>query len=281
MRNFEKIKNRNFIDILLGAVKIVGIMIFTWSVLIFQRGIFVSYYFNSVAKTGNLKAGEIVTLVQTLFRLVVLIILSVIFIKMMKTRFGKENLNKIKFWTFVIIMITIVLFALGVTFSMINSIVKNIGSISLSDKITIFFKTGVLEGIKGMQLIGFLLTMCLFSIKVYENNKKKSLFAIIFSGVSSIILMIIFYFVRLFLDLYLFQTSQGWKMKTLSGFIREIMQNANLQEVVFNYYFYLTSSVIVIFTIILILNVFSDNKKKLYGEEQFLKLLKILMFNEY
>ena len=58
MRNFEKIENRNFTDILLGAVKIVGIMIFTWSVLIFQRGIFGSYYFNSVAKTGNLKAGE-------------------------------------------------------------------------------------------------------------------------------------------------------------------------------------------------------------------------------
>ena len=263
MRNFEKIENRNFIDILLGAVKIVGIMIFTWSVLIFQRGIFGSYYFNSVAKTGDLKAGEMVTLVQTLFSLVVLIIVSIIFIKMMKTRFGKENLNKIKFWTFVIMVITIVLFTLGV----INSIVKNIGSISLSDKITIFFKTGILEGIKGMQLIGFLLTMCLFSVKAYENDKGKNIFAITFAGISSIILMVIFYFVRLFLDLYLFQTSQGWKMETLSGFIREIMQNANLQEVVFNYYFYLTSSVIVIFTIILILNVFSDNKKKLYGEE--------------
>ena len=137
----------------------------------------------------------------------------------------------------------------------------------MSDKITIFFKIGVLEGIKGMQLIGFLLTMCLFSIKVYENNKKKSLFAIFFAGISSIIIMIFFYFVGLFLDLYLLQTSQGWKMKTLSGFIKEIMQKANMQEVVFNYYFYLTSSVVVIFTIILILNVFSDNKKKLYGEE--------------
>ena len=51
MRNFEKIKNRNFIDILLGAVKIVGIMIFTWSVLIFQRGIFVSYYFKLIITT--------------------------------------------------------------------------------------------------------------------------------------------------------------------------------------------------------------------------------------
>ena len=173
MRNFEKIKNRNFADILLGAVKIVGIMIFTWSILIFQRGIFGSYYFNSVAKTGDLKAGEMVTLVQTLFSLVVLIILSVIFIKMMKTRFGKENLNKIKFWTFVIIVITIVLFALGVTFSMINSIVKNIGSISLSDKITIFFKTGVLEGIKGMQLIGFLLTMCFFQLKFMRIIRKR------------------------------------------------------------------------------------------------------------
>ena len=267
MRNFEKIENRNFIDILLGAVKIVGIMIFTWSVLIFQRGIFGSYYFNSVAKTGDLKAGEMVTLVQTLFSLVVLIIVSIIFIKMMKTRFGKENLNKIKFWTFVIIVITIVLFGLGVTFSMINSIVKNTGSISMSDKITIFFKTGVLQGIKGIQLIAFLLTMYLFSVKAYENDKRKSIFAIIFAGVSSIILMIIFYFAGLFLDLYLLQTSQGWKMETLSGFIREIMQNANMQEVVFNYYFYLTSSVVVIFTIILILNVFSDNKKKLYGEE--------------
>lgn len=267
MESFEDAEKRDFVGTISGIVKIVGIMIFTWSVLIFQRGIFGSYYFNSVAKTGDLKAGEVVTLVQTLFSFVALIILSVIFIKMMKTRFGKENLNKIKFWTFVIIVIIFVLFALGVTFSMINSIVKNIGSISLSDKITIFFKTGVLEGIKGMQLIGFLLTMCLFSIKVYENNKKKSLFAIIFAGVSSIILMIIFYFAGLFLDLYLLQTSQGWKMETLSGFIREIMQNANMQEVVFNYYFYLTSSIIVIFTIILILNVFSDNKKKLYGEE--------------
>ena len=267
MRNFEKIENRNFIDILLGAVKIVGIMIFTWGVLIFQRGIFGNYYFNSVAKTGDLKAGEMVTLVQTLFSLVVLIIVSIIFIKMMKTRFGKENLNKIKFWTFVIMVITIVLFALGVTFSMINSIVKNTGSISMSDKITIFFKTGVLQGIKGIQLIAFLLTMYLFSVKAYENDKRKSIFAIIFAGVSSIILMIIFYFAGLFLDLYLLQTSQGWKMETLSGFIREIMQNANMQEVVFNYYFYLTSSVVVIFTIILILNVFSDNKKKLYGEE--------------
>ena len=267
MRNFEKIENRNFIDILLGAVKIVGIMIFTWGVLIFQRGIFGSYYFNSVAKTGDLKAGEMVTLVQTLFSFVALIILSVIFIKMMKTRFGKENLNKLKFWTFVIVVITFILFALGVTFSMINSIVKNIGSISLSDKITIFFKTGILEGIKGIQLIAFLLTMYLFSVKAYENDKGKSIFAIIFAGISSIILMVIFYFVGLFLDLYLLQTSQGWKMETLSGFIREIMQNANMQEVVFNYYFYLTSSVVVIFTIILILNVFSDNKKKLYGEE--------------
>ena len=267
MESFEDAEKRDFVGTISGIVKIVGIMIFTWSVLIFQRGIFGSYYFNSVAKTGDLKAGEMVTLVQTLFSLVVLIIVSVIFIKMMKTRFGKENLNKIKFWTFVIIVITTVLFALGVTFSMINSIVKNTGSISMSDKITIFFKTGVLQGIKGSQLIAFLLTMCLFSIKVYENNKKKSIFAIIFAGVSSIILMIIFYFAGLFLDLYLLQTSQGWKMETLSGFIREIMQNANMQEVVFNYYFYLTSSVVVIFTIILILNVFSDNKKKLYGEE--------------
>ena len=267
MESFEDAEKRDFVGTISGIVKIVGIMIFTSSVLIFQRGIFSSYYFSSVTKTGDLKAGEVVTLVQKLFSLVVLIILSIIFIKMMKNRFGKENLNKIKFWTFVIIVITFVLFALGVTFSMINSIVKNIGSISLSDKITIFFKTGILEGIKGMQLIGFLLTMCLFSIKVYENNKEKSLFAIIFSGVSSIILMIIFYFAGLFLDLYLLQTSQGWKIETLSGFIREIMQNANIQEVVFNYYFYLTSSVVVIFTIILILNVFSDNKKKLYGEE--------------
>ena len=267
MQSFEDAEKRDFVGTISGIVKIVGIMIFTWGVLIFQRGIFSSYYFSSVAKTGDLKAGEVVTLVQTLFSLVVLIILSAIFIKMMKTRFGKENLNKIKFWTFVIIVITFVLFALGVTFSMINSIAKNTGSISLSDKITIFFKTGILEGIKGMELIGLLLTMCLFSIKVYENNKKKSLFAIIFAGVSSIILMMIFYFVGLFLDLYLLQTSQGWKMETLSGFIREIMQNANMQEVVFNYYFYLTSSVVVIFTIILILNVFSDNKKKLYGEE--------------
>ncbi|WP_231284658.1 hypothetical protein [Leptotrichia hofstadii] len=192
MRNFEKIENRNFIDILLGAVKIVGIMIFTWSILIFQRGIFGNYYFSSVAKTGDLKDGEVVTLVQTLFSLVVLIIVSVIFIKMMKIRFGKENLNKIKFWTFVIIVITFVLFALGVTFSMINSIVKNTGSISLSDKVTIFFKTGVLQGIKGIQLIAFLLTMYLFSVKAYENDKRKSIFAIIFAGVSSIILMVIF-----------------------------------------------------------------------------------------
>ena len=267
MQSFEDTEKRDFVGTISGMVKIVGIMIFTWSILIFQRGIFGSYYFNSVAKTGDLKAGEMVTLVQTLFSLVVLIILSVIFIKMMKTRFGKENLNKIKFWTFVIIVITAVLFALGVIFSMINSIVKNIGSISLSDKITIFFKTGILEGIKGIQLIAFLLTMYLFSVKAYENDKGKSIFAIIFAGVSSIILMIIFYFAGLFLDLYLLQTSQGWKIETLSGFIREIMQNANMQEVVFNYYFYLTSSVVVIFTIILILNVFSDNKKKLYGEE--------------
>ena len=264
MESFEDVEKRDLVGTISGIVKIVGIMIFTWSVLIFQRGIFSSYYFNSVAKTGDLKAGEMVTLVQTLFSLVVLIILSVIFIKMMKTRFGKENLNKIKFWTFVIIVITIVLFALGVTFSMINSIVK---SISLSDKVIIFFKTGVLQGIKGIQLIAFLLTMYLFSVKAYENDKGKSIFAIIFAGISSIILMVIFYFVGLFLDLYLLQTSQGWKMETLSGFIREIMQNANMQEVVFNYYFYLTSSIIVIFTIILILNVFSDNKKKLYGEE--------------
>jgi len=267
MESFEDAEKRDFVGTISGIIKIVGIMIFTWSILIFQRGIFGSYYFNSVAKTGDLKAGEMVTLVQTLFSLVVLIILSVIFIKMMKTRFGKENLNKIKFSTFVIIVIITVLFALGVTFSMINSIVKNIGSISLSDKITIFFKTGILEGIKGMQLIAFLLTMYLFSVKAYENDKGKSIFAIIFAGISSIILMIIFYFAGLFLDLYLLQTSQGWKMETLSGFIREIMQNANMQEVVFNYYFYLTSSVVVIFTIILILNVFSDNKKKLYGEE--------------
>ena len=265
MESFEDAEKRDLVGTISGIVKIVGIMIFTWSVLIFQRGIFGSYYFSSVAKTGDLKAGEVVTLVQTLFSLVVLIIVSIIFIKMMKNRFGKENLNKIKFWTFVIIVITIVLFALGVTFSMINSIVT--GSISMSDKITIFFKTGVLQGIKGIQLIVFLLTMYLFSVKAYENDKGKSIFAIIFAGVSSIILMIIFYFVGLFLDLYLLQTSQGWKMETLSGFIREIMQNANMQEVVFNYYFYLTSSVIVIFTIILILNVFSDNKKKLYGEE--------------
>lgn len=265
MESFEDAEKRDFVGTISGIVKIVGIMIFTSSVLIFQRGIFSSYYFSSVAKTGDLKAGEVVTLVQTLFSLVVLIILSIIFIKMMKNRFGKENLNKIKFWTFVIIVITIVLFPFGVTFSMINSIVT--GSISMSDKITIFFKTGVLQGIKGIQLIVFLLTMYLFSVKAYENDKRKSIFAIIFAGVSSIILMIIFYFAGLFLDLYLLQTSQGWKMETLSGFIREIMQNANMQEVVFNYYFYLTSSVVVIFTIILILNVFSDNKKKLYGEE--------------
>ena len=265
MESFEDAEKRDFVGTISGIVKIVGIMIFTSSVLIFQRGIFSSYYFSSVTKTGDLKAGEVVTLVQKLFSLVVLIILSIIFIKMMKNRFGKENLNKIKFWTFVIIVITIVLFAFGVTFSMINSIVT--GSISMSDKITIFFKTGVLQGIKGIQLIVFLLTMYLFSVKAYENDKRKSIFAIIFAGVSSIILMIIFYFAGLFLDLYLLQTSQGWKMETLSGFIREIMQNANMQEVVFNYYFYLTSSVVVIFTIILILNVFSDNKKKLYGEE--------------
>lgn len=265
MESFEDAEKRDFVGTISGIVKIVGIMIFTWGVLIFQRGIFSSYYFSSVTKTGDLKAGEVVTLVQKLFSLVVLIILSIIFIKMMKNRFGKENLNKIKFWTFVIIVITIVLFAFGVTFSMINSIVT--GSISMSDKITIFFKTGVLQGIKGIQLIVFLLTMYLFSVKAYENDKRKSIFAIIFAGVSSIILMIIFYFAGLFLDLYLLQTSQGWKMETLSGFIREIMQNANMQEVVFNYYFYLTSSVVVIFTIILILNVFSDNKKKLYGEE--------------
>ena len=265
MESFEDAEKRDFVGTISGIVKIVGIMIFTSSVLIFQRGIFSSYYFSSVAKTGDLKAGEVVTLVQKLFSLVVLIILSIIFIKMMKNRFGKENLNKIKFWTFVIIVITIVLFPFGVTFSMINSIVT--GSISMSDKITIFFKTGVLEGIKGIQLIAFLLTMYLFSVKAYENDKEKSIFAIIFAGISSIILMVIFYFVGLFLDLYLLQTSQGWKMETLSGFIREIMQNANMQEVVFNYYFYLTSSVVVIFTIILILNVFSDNKKKLYGEE--------------
>ena len=267
MESFEDAEKRDFVGTISGIVKIVGIMIFTWSVLIFQRGIFSSYYFSSVAKTGDLKAGEMVTLVQTLFSFVALIILSVIFIKMMKTRFGKENLNKLKFWTFVIVVITFILFALGVTFSMINSIVKNIGSISLSDKITIFFKTGILEGIKGIQLIAFLLTMYLFSVKAYENDKGKNIFAITFAGISSIILMVIFYFVGLFLDLYLLQTSQGWKMETLSGFIREIMQNANMQEVVFNYYFYLTSSVVVIFTIILILNVFSDNKKKLYGEE--------------
>ena len=265
MESFEDAEKRDFVGTISGIVKIVGIMIFTSSVLIFQRGIFSSYYFSSVAKTGDLKAGEVVTLVQKLFSLVVLIILSIIFIKMMKNRFGKENLNKIKFWTFVIIVITIVLFPFGVTFSMINSIVT--GSISMSDKITIFFKTGVLQGIKGSQLIAFLLTMYLFSVKAYENDKEKSIFAIIFAGISSIILMVIFYFVGLFLDLYLLQTSQGWKMETLSGFIREIMQNANMQEVVFNYYFYLTSSVVVIFTIILILNVFSDNKKKLYGEE--------------
>ncbi|WP_369717169.1 hypothetical protein [Leptotrichia alba] len=140
MDSFEDAEKRDFVGTIPGIIKIVGIMIFTWSILIFQRGIFGSYYFNSVAKTGDLKAGEMVTLVQTLFSLVVLIILSVIFIKMMKTRFGKENLNKIKFWTFVIVVITIVLFALGVTFSMINSIAKNTGSISLSDKITIFLK---------------------------------------------------------------------------------------------------------------------------------------------
>ena len=140
MDSFEDAEKRDFVGTIPGIIKIVGIMIFTWSILIFQRGIFGSYYFNSAAKTGDLKAGEMVTLVQTLFSLVVLIILSVIFIKMMKTRFGKENLNKIKFWTFVIVVITIVLFALGVTFSMINSIAKNTGSISLSDKITIFLK---------------------------------------------------------------------------------------------------------------------------------------------
>ena len=261
MESFEDAEKRDFVGTISGIIKIVGIMIFTWSILIFQRGIFGSYYFNSVAKTGDLKAGEMVTLVQTLFSLVVLIILSVIFIKMMKTRFGKENLNKIKFWTFVIIVITIVLFALGVTFSMINSIVKNTGSISMSDKITIFFKTGILNGIMGTELVGILLTISLFSIKVYEKNNGKSIFSIIYTAINSIILIIMYYFISIFMDIYMYQTIAGTENDYIWKFIIEIIKSTDLSKAIFNYFFYVVVLIIVIFTTILVLNVFSDNKK--------------------
>ena len=76
-----------------------------------------------------------------------------------------------------------------------------------------------------------------------------------------------YYFISIFMDIYMYQTIAGTENDYIWKFIIEIIKSTDLSKAIFNYFFYLTSSVVVIFTIILILNVFSDNKKKLYGEE--------------
>ena len=168
MRNFEKKVERDFFDVFLGILKITGIFISTWIVLLVQRAIFNYYYYINVLKLnyGNENAGMIPTLVEAVFSFTVLVILTVIFIKMMKTRFGANNLIKIMLWTFA--MMVIIIFLLGGGFAF--SVSKNSEIIDLNYMILIFFKKGILNGIMGTELVGILLTVSLFSIKVYEKN---------------------------------------------------------------------------------------------------------------
>ena len=177
MGNFEKKVERDFFDIFLGILKITGIFIFTWIVLLVQRAIFNYYYYINVLKLnyGNENAGMIPTLVEAVFSFIVLVILTVIFIKMMKARFGANNLIKIMLWTFA--MMVIIIFLLGGGFAF--SVSKNSKIIDLNYMILLFFKKGILNGIMGTELVGILLTISLFSIKVYEKNNGKSIFSMI------------------------------------------------------------------------------------------------------
>ena len=136
------------------------------------------------------------TLVESAFSMVVLIMLTIIFIKMMKRRFGANNLIKIISWTLTAILVITFLLGGGFAFSISNSSV----GIDLNYMILIFFKEGILVGIMGTELVGILLTMYLFSVKVYEKNREKSIFSIIYAAVNSIILIIAYYFVSAFMD---------------------------------------------------------------------------------
>ena len=68
-----------------------------------------------------------------------------------------------------------------------------------------FFKKGILNGIMGTELVGILLTISLFSIKVYEKNNGKSIFSIIYTAINSIILIIMYYFISIFMDIYMYR----------------------------------------------------------------------------
>ena len=71
--------------------------------------------------------------------------------------------------------------------------------------ILMFFKKGILNGIMGTELVGILLTISLFSIKVYEKNNGKSIFSIIYTAINSIILIIMYYFISIFMDIYMYR----------------------------------------------------------------------------
>ena len=113
----------------------------------------------------------------------------------------------------------------------------------------------------GTELVGILLTISLFSIKVYEKNNGKSIFSIIYTAINSIILIIMYYFISIFMDIYIYQTIAGTENDYIWKFIIEIIKSTDLSKAIFNYFFYVVVLIIVIFTTILVLNVFSDNKK--------------------
>lgn len=257
MEKLDKKVEKNFFDVFLGILKMTGIFILTWIVLLVQRAIFNYYYYINVLKLnyGKEDAGMIPTLVESAFSMVVLIMLTIIFIKMMKRRFGANNLIKIISWTLTAILVITFLLGGGFAFSISNSSV----GIDLNYMILIFFKEGILVGIMGTELVGILLTMYLFSVKVYEKNREKSIFSIIYAAVNSIILIIAYYFVSAFMDIYLYQTVAGINNNYIWKFIVEIIKSTNMFKVIFNYYFYIVVLVIIIFTIILILNVYSEN----------------------
>ena len=257
MEKLDKKVEKDFFDVFLGILKMTGIFMLTWIVLLMQRAIFnYCYYINELKLNyGENDAGMISLLIESVFSLIVLIMLTVIFIKMMKRRFGANNLIKIILWTLTAILVITFLLGSGFAFSMS----KNSEIIDLNYIISIFFKTGILNGIKGTELVGILLTISLFSIKVYEKNSQKSIFSIIYAAISSVILIITYYFVSFFLDVYMYQIMTDGNSNYVWKFIMEIIKNTNMFKVIFNYYFYIVVLVIIIFTIILILNVYSEN----------------------
>ena len=254
---FEDFEKKNTGKVLQGLMKITGMIILAAFLVLFEKMIYMQYYFSFIMKFRSTDVKEKITMLAaifTLFSLIVIIVSAIISIKMIKDYFNENSMelsHKIKYYVIIFIGVLIIINSIIGTSEVLKQMKLNF---TLIQQTMLFLFSGIPSGVIATSATAFFSVVFLFSVKTYEKKLyEHRIIGIIYTAIVSIIGLLGINFIMELFNLYKnYSFKVGHEFKLFIHFLKFVLRYKNLYIEIFNMYFCVNLFVIIFLGILLI-----------------------------